>query len=105
MVTKQGFLINRNQTALGELFTNQWESFLLDHNILAPCTSSLTLCLAQDQVMLGVRSSNVTWHSCKKLRALINNPSVISTTTLRELGGLAKKKQKVDIEDFWSSHS
>ena len=36
------------------------------------------------------------------LRALINNPSVISTTTLRELGGLANKKQKVDIED---SHS
>ena len=32
-----------------------------------------------------------------KLRALINNPSVISTTTLRSLGGLASKKPKVDV--------
>ena len=32
-----------------------------------------------------------------KLKALINQPSVISTMTLRELGGQANKKQKVEV--------
>ena len=31
------------------------------------------------------------------LRALINRPSVISTTTLQELGALANKKPKVGV--------
>ena len=31
------------------------------------------------------------------LRALINNPSVLSTTMLQELAGLANKKPKVDV--------
>lgn len=31
------------------------------------------------------------------LKALINRPSVISTTTLQELGGQANKKPKVEI--------
>lgn len=31
-----------------------------------------------------------------QLRALINKPSVISTSTIQELGGLAKKKAKLE---------